>query len=214
MKYIFLFPIVLILVCLTSCSISTVNWPGQQTPTILIGDGGLISQIPCGPPCFLGIVPGITSNDEALVKFNSRAAPAKCEEYDYSKRPGGGLRGVSCGFGGFIFGEDGYVSSIGFTPNGITLKQVIEKYGSPDSIKVGLITRPEDAPIMAMILRYDELQAVINLPSQAGAEYTLSEDVPIEYVRYIEKAEYAIISENAGGEPWRGYTSYNISDTP
>src|SRR5690349_12886883 len=35
-------------------------------PSFDIGDGGFLSEKPCGPPCFMGIIPGQTKKDEVI----------------------------------------------------------------------------------------------------------------------------------------------------
>ena len=60
--------ILALLFLLTTCSKANEN-PIPARPTAVdlkIGDGGLMSGIPCGPPCFLGIKPEVTSYDEVL----------------------------------------------------------------------------------------------------------------------------------------------------
>jgi hypothetical protein len=124
----------LLLILLTACSIDN----------NLNVDDGFFSGNPCGPPCLLGIIPGVTKEAEALRILKDKDFQ-ECEAFDKEKQ--GGIRGVSCRSSirnsfrpyigiNFQLGTD-IVNSIGFNPfHKITVEDVISKYGEPDTILV------------------------------------------------------------------------------
>src|SRR5438132_1178663 len=110
-------------VMLASCAV----FNAQQLPDI--GDGGFLTGTPCGPPCFLGIVPGITIEAEVLAILEPMRSVQKCESFNHEAESG--RRRLSCLSMNISFrrGTD-IVETIGFqTLQKITVAQVIAKYG-------------------------------------------------------------------------------------
>ena len=124
---------------LTSCNSKdhTYQPHPSSTPAIDIGDGGLFSGKPCGPPCFYGIRPDITTYQEVDKVLSSSTFGSSCEKFDDTKSSG--FRGFACG-GAFTIAFVNHsddVYSLGFTPRkSITIGEVIEKYGEPSSVAV------------------------------------------------------------------------------
>ena len=59
-----------------------------------IKDGGLLSGEPCGPPCFIGIIPGVTTEEQVYQIIKNQNLNALCEKDDKVAR--GGERGITC----------------------------------------------------------------------------------------------------------------------
>ena len=106
----------------------------STTPTVTrinIGDGGLISGIPCSAPCFTKIIPGETTKDEAKMIINSQGW--RCDTNDYPKINISSIKCERDTFGiNFEYSSD-ILQNIYFDPTiSIKIDQVINKYGNPD----------------------------------------------------------------------------------
>lgn len=175
------------------------------------GDGGFLSETPCGPPCFYGITPGETTKEEAktIIK-DANNLFENCVSFDNT--PEGGNEGMSCNFFGFTYGQD-YISSISFRPNEhIELAQVFEKIGEPDRLLPLLRSLPEDPLEGRYILCFDEPRISIWLPEIEGPKYNISSFTIIESINYVETEAYqktacSMINESVA---WEGYREYPI----
>jgi len=113
-----------------SSSVPQVAYVGE----LGVRDGGFLSGEPCGPPCFWGIVPGETTEAEAIqiLKAVLGGVFEKCTVYNYEPRGIGCFRpnlGIE-----FRKGTD-IVDGVGFRPSDrITLEDVIAKHGEPDAL--------------------------------------------------------------------------------
>lgn len=96
-------------------------------------DGGFISDEPCGPPCFLGITSedDIESATDKLIMLGAYTGDCEVESYD-------NFNVIECGNYRIFFSSTGNRIVIGatFYPTGITLAEVIEKFGEPDEVWV------------------------------------------------------------------------------
>jgi hypothetical protein len=95
-------------------------------------DGGLFSEEPCRAPCFAGLVPGTTTETEAIELIQESDHFQNCTLED---RPNQG-RWISCnGLIITINKENGIADGVGFnTLSTFTLEQVVEKYGEPTTV--------------------------------------------------------------------------------
>jgi hypothetical protein len=79
-----------------------------------IGDGGLLSGKPCSAPCFWGIIPGSTTQKQALSILSSKLNINNCDSWD--TRNSGGTRGIQCSNIGIDFDGQNLVNGVGFSP--------------------------------------------------------------------------------------------------
>ena len=188
----------MILLGLTSC-IPTIS----PKPKIDIEDGGFLSEEPCGPPCFWGIVPGKTTEEQAIEILQERGIFELCSAFDRERA--GGERGIECGsrvFISFELGSD-IVRGLRFNPpSTITVQDVIEKYGEPESVEVGGVG--VHVLNYQMLLAYPKMFTLIRLSYQKEYPYLLT---PLTSVREI------VYYPEFGGEfslreVWRGYGEY------
>ena len=91
-----------ILMCL---ALSACTCQPTPKPTIDIGDGGFLSEEPCGPPCFWGIIPGETTEAEVAEILEQRGIYAACETWVSKFEEGS--KGIDCGSRVFISIEQG-----------------------------------------------------------------------------------------------------------
>lgn len=211
-----------IILSLTSCGDSNrrvVNSEGEssETPCVQcldnessykdmldLGDGGLLSEIPCAAPCFQGITPGITTKDEAIEIFRSLIDLEKCEYWDNLSI--GGSSGLNCINFGFTLNENNIVQTVFYTPLvRITVDDVIAKYGTPNCIYVSALGIGIEPPL-AMRLYFDDEFLVVYLPEQDGTSYSIENDTVIDRFSFIEKTEYS--NDKILCQPWNGYREY------
>ena len=173
------------------------------------GDGGLFSEKPCGPPCFMNIVPGKTSEAEAIQLMAQLGVYSSCQAFNNEKDGGG--RGVTCGddiLWSYQTGSN-VVDVVGYSPSvRITVKQIVDHYGAPD-IGWVVTTGTAEPYYTDMILLYDKFQMRINLPDQPGLTFHLSPDLPIGSVGLFSQTAYDEFRQPPGLlVPWNGYGDY------
>lgn len=177
------------------------------------GDGGFLSETPCGPPCFYGITPGKTTREEvkAIIK-DANNLFENCVSYDNT--PEGGNEGMSCNYFSLTFGEN-YVSSISFRPDEhMELAQIFDKIGEPDRLIPHLRSLPEYPLEGRYILCFDEPRISIWLPEIEGPEYTVSPFTITESFNYVTDEAYqtTACSMIHNSVEWEGYGDYPIEN--
>lgn len=171
------------------------------TETLSIGDGGLISGKPCNAPCFYGVILGETSRDSIIPIL---------EEHGFHKC-GQDLEGnVRCAERILIsFSQTtSIVNGIGYyLEKKVSVEEIIDKFGSPDTIVVVPGGIPE-SPATTVLLLYDELKMRLRLPEIESVDYHISETTEIELVNYFDDTAYAEQQENIFSQGWQGYGVY------
>jgi hypothetical protein len=175
-----------------------------------IQDGGLVSGEPCGPPCFWGIVPGETTEGEALEIVPNALNRQNCRVYN--NEAGSGLRGISCdnqiGLN-FVRGTD-VVGGIAFSPSdSLTVGDFVAMHGDPDAALVTALGLPEN-PHTTMQLYFDGIWTTIGLDEQEGFAYMVSASTLIMSVGYAEPDFYAVSHRYTVS--WTGYGEYQRSE--
>ncbi len=167
-----------------------------------IGDGGLLSGDPCSAPCFLGINPGVTTEEQALAILSSKLDVKSCVSWD--TRNSGGDRGIRCfNIIGITFNDQNLVNGVGFNPSQvITLNDIIGKYGNPDGVFVTASGIDNTPPIVAL-LYFNTENMIVYLPEQNSTQYNLQPDILIESIQYLEQSDYLFNFRSA--KPWKGY---------
>lgn len=206
---------VMILLGLTSCApmtpvTSTSVIPVTSTPVMSIidvGDGGFLSGDPCGPPCFWGITPGETTEAEAIEILQERGAYGTCETWDRESEGGG--RGINCGSRAFIsFGQgDDVVDGVGFNPSGITVQEIVAKYGEPDGIEVGALGM-HGMTDYQLIMAYPSMLTLIRLFIQEEGPYVLEPSTSVENITYAVVFGELPYADPSYWREWRGYGEY------
>jgi hypothetical protein len=195
MKTTSLLTILVISIFLISClNITTQN---------KIGDGGLLTDNPCSPPCFLGIIPGSTTRDQAI-KILAKKGFDKYEQ-----------KNDTLNFNDTIYlayDSKEYVNLIEFSLSStVEVRNIIEKYGYPNAAEVlyDIFSTPEDN-YFDMGIYYDKLQTYIMLERQkVFPAYTLRETTKIKRVIYFDEASYKKAINNIKHiTEWKGYGLY------
>ena len=193
----------LLAVLLLSCKQS----PAQEISTINVGDGGFLSERPCGPPCFWGIVPNVTTKSEVEKILESKNIVQDCR--NYHRKEGGEIRGISCaGIHVSFHINDDRVEDVGFRPTQtITVEQVIEKYGEPTAIHIATLGIAE-LPNITVSLIYDEQRMMLILPEQDGIIFYLKPSTEVENISYFDLSSYQQLINVIQPHNWQGYGEY------
>jgi hypothetical protein len=179
-----------------------------------IGDGGFLSGEPCGPPCFLGIIPNVTKENEAVRILEEKGLYKNCNFVNNESESG--LRGFTCSrhlVSVTFFPETNIVGGIGFDPSQeITIDMVIAKYGEPEAVMVSSIWFTwEKQPETSMALIYNDINASVSLGTQNGNAFKLEPSTLIASIGY-SKPGFPSVEEDETGKkylsPWHGYGEY------
>lgn len=189
--------------------------PGQKTTETAdaIGDGGFISLKPCGPPCFFGITPGVTSYDEAIKLIdNQKNIFINCQKnINHQSQANNGL---SCANGIGITFKNSIVDGIGFSlTEAITIQQVIDSYGFPDLVEVGMDNYSNGIIKSICTLSFDQIQTFLGMADQEGTEFMISSSSNIITIAYYSIDQYKQIRVSGKlefGVHWKGYGLYNV----
>lgn len=186
------------------------------TPTPLwsyiLYDGGFLSGEPCGPPCFYGIVPGITSKQEAeqILSDLEVQCPVRDNLQDTLGRD---LGGWIC-FGQLEIRyllETEIVNFITFhLGERRSLQEVINVLGPPDFVII-LDNGLPGEPLLSGMIVYNQYQMILPLPSeQAGAVFRIEPATVIGTVIYRDETtfrESSVIFSNSSFS-WTGFGEY------
>jgi hypothetical protein len=220
----------LLLFCQLLLSCSTKQEPTsipQETPVLIesatpiptlisstkaiIGDGGLLSEKSCKPPCFWGITPGVTLESETWEILKAKEINDACQPWQNSER------GIQCNWknGILAIGLGSDYDGITFIAFGldasVKINQVIEKYGEPTGITVWRSGIPE-YPKVGLTMFYDTITTRLDFMTQDGSVYDLRPDAEVIDVSYFNPEEYPDYVQIFEGElyTWNGYGEYEI----
>ena len=181
-------------------------------------DGGFLSGEPCGPPCFLGITPNVTTEEQAVQILKAKGLYRNC--HIFNNEDESGLRGAACADVEIAYYRSSdLVGSISFSPSQpITVEMVIAKYGNPDAVSVSTIWfNWEKQPTTSMGLIYDRIHAVVGLGEQESSTFYLTPTTRISAVGYSDQTfpsvrEYEAIAKYRSS--WQGYGWYQEPQIP
>lgn len=183
--------------------------PGPTTVVPLpIGDGGLLTKDPCGPPCFLGVVPDVTTYDETVQILTDYQYWDDCKEWDTYEDTG--TLGIRCSET-FTFEFDQDKSHVIFVVYGpqqeITVQDLIDEFGEPAYLNV-IVTGYEELTWEAsMRMYYPDFKMAIWLEDQKGGSYLLEPTTKIDNVRYLGgDLDDSIFRPHK--QDWQGYIEY------
>ncbi len=174
-----------------------------------IGDGGFLSGEPCGPPCFLGIRPGLTRSSDARSVLNAPPFSGSCVEASASINC---REVIQVGFQGET------VNMVSFKPTTqITAGDLLGRYGPPDralAFVSSLMTG--GPPTSKMRLFYDGISAMIDFPDQQGMEFTVGSETPISNIAYLSNNDYSSYQVQIAGRvsAWEGFKTYAAQVEP
>lgn len=182
--------------------------PKYLLPDIDIGDGGLITKDPCGPPCFWNITPGVTTLAEVYQIIEEKGIMDACEieEGDY----------IDCRFVFTVYfsEKDDTVSMIDLNiqEQRLEMRDVINKMGPPNRVFTQRGEIPDALEFLDMLIYYDDITTEIRLETQDYEEgmgyYNVSETTIVIFIRYYDEEGYKNDNYYRHALPWHGYGEY------
>jgi len=172
-----------------------------------IGDGGLLSGLPCATPCVYGIRIGETPLDQVIPTLQQNGLSECLTEENLS------WIGITCGYSVVVQVDKAtsIVNATGFYPSvPISLAEIIEKYGEPDFVSL----RAEgsiEAPTSRMSLFWDTRRMTVEMHQVNSHSYALAGTTTVEMVIFLDETQYIDshkISFGAYYQQWNGYGDY------
>ena len=171
-----------------------------------IGDGGVLSGVPCSAPCVFGIRTGETPFDQVLPTLERNGiARSKCLE-----EPSISWYLFTCGAGRLnvqVDTQTNIVSAVWLLPNDpISLGEMIEKYGEPN-----YVTLDQEAPgTIHPRFYWNSMRMVVVVPQIPGNRYDVETTTEVEGISFSDESVYRISDKvpNSYYKPWNGYSIY------
>ncbi len=174
-----------------------------------LGDFGLITGQPSGPPCYLGICPEVSKRADAVKALQKYGLVDYCNLNEADLNGG---EGCGC-FSNILFNSDDTVSEIVFsTSPSAEVGQVIGKYKMPDGIYFDNYSVLHGNPVVNMYFFYDRYRMIIGLVPQDGETYSLSASTKITGVIYTSENDYEERKTYYKKIVWKGYGAYDRKD--
>jgi hypothetical protein len=158
----------------------------------------------CDAPCILGITPGLTSEADAREIIGNNTSLTNCEDHEQTYQGGG--RWIECKNLHVIF-DNNVVGWVRFSQSGLTVEQVIEKYGIPDGLFVDIVTIPEEPVRSDMALRYDKIRLDVRLAEMDGGNYEVKPTTLVTAITFNSERRFEIFLEVLQ-DLWVGYGIY------
>lgn len=209
---------ILLLIILASCAapangtptqVEVLESPPPPTPPVRadIGDGGLLSGLPCAAPCVYGIRIGETPLGQVIHVLEENGLSA-CQREDSVS-----WIAITCGYSVSVQvdTQTNIVNATGFFPSSpISLGAITEKYGDPDFVSLQA-DGPAEAPTSRMNLFWDSLRMGAEVPKINSHIYALEKTTGVETLFFLDEEQYMDSSEVPFGEyyeRWSGYDTY------
>ncbi len=198
-------PFVLIAALLAvSLLVSACSPPPPLKSDKYLNDDSLVSQNPCGPPCWHGITVGETTYTDALSKIKADPAFTNVQTQD---KPPAAAWAPSGGDSCCQLSADetsGLINGIllKVTPK-MTVKQVIDKYGPPDYVSPVDYTPQE----VALGLVFQK-SSVVTWVTPGDPNSSLKETDPVVIVLYLNPKDFKNVLDLATFQAWNGYQPY------
>lgn len=171
-----------------------------------IGDGGVLSGVPCSAPCVFGIRTGETPFDQVLPTLEKNGiARSKCLE-----EPSVSWYLFTCGAGRLnvqVDTQTNIVVAVWLLPNDpISLGEMIEKYGEPNYVTL-------DQEALGTIhprFYWNSMRMVVVVPQIPGNRYDVETTTEVERISFSDESVYRISDKvpNSYYKPWNGYGIY------
>jgi hypothetical protein len=171
-----------------------------------IGDGGVLSGVPCSAPCVFGIRTGETPFDQVMPTLEKNGiASSKCLQ-----EPSVSWYLFTCGAGRLnvqVDTQTNIVVAVWLLPNDpISLGEMIEKYGEPN-----YVTLDEEA-IGTIHLRFywNSMRMVVVVPQIPGNRYDVETTTEVEGISFSDESVYRLSDKETSSyyKPWKGYGIY------
>ena len=171
-----------------------------------IGDGGVLSGVPCSGPCVFGIQAGETPFDQVLPTLKKNGiASWKCLQ-----EPNVSWYLFTCGAGRLnvqVDTQTNIVSAVWLRPNdAISLGEMIEKYGEPSYVTLDQETLDTIHPRFY----WNSIRMVVVVPQIPGNTYDVEKTTEVELISFSDESVYRLSDKvpNSYYKPWNGYGIY------
>jgi hypothetical protein len=171
-----------------------------------IGDGGVLSGVPCSAPCVFGIRTGETPFDQVLPTLEKNGiASSKCFQ-----EPSVSWYLFTCGAGRLNVQVDTHtnmVSAVWLLPNDpISFGEMIEKYGEPNYVTLD----QEALDTIHPRFYWNSMRMVVVVPQIPGNTYDVEKTTEVEGISFSDESVYRISDKvpNSYYKPWNGYGIY------
>jgi hypothetical protein len=177
---------------------------------ISIGDGGIISGVPCSAPCVFGIRAGETLFDQVLptLEKNGIARSDCLTEQNVSWFL------FDCGAGRLNVQVDTQtktVNAVWLLPNkSISLGEIIEKYGEPNYVTIDQEGTPGT---IHPRFYWNSIRMLVSLPETSGKTYNIQKTIKVEGIDFSNENLYRTSDKESNPyyKPWDGYGIYQPS---
>ena len=171
-----------------------------------IGDGGVLSGVPCSAPCVFGIQAGETQFDQVLPTLEKNGiASSKCFQ-----EPNVSWYLFTCGAGRLnveVETHTNIVSAVWILPNDpISFGEMIEKYGEPNYVTLDQETLDTIHPRFY----WNSMRMVVVVPQIPGNTYDVETTTAVEGVSFSDEDLYRLADKETSSyyKPWTGYGIY------
>lgn len=174
----------------------------------------------CASPCLGNIIPGETSENDALKIIQERRSFGFCVYKDLTNK--GGIRYINCQSKNVNIDftlNKGIITTIIIAPNNfIELRTIINKFGYPDGVSCGFINLPEYPNQVDPMLWFDGSLTSIYFPVQDSDNCDFSKIIGAESIIYSSKELYLERKRSAERlkdyMSWKGFIVYPGKDLP
>jgi hypothetical protein len=175
---------------------------------INIGDGGIMSGVPCSAPCVFGIRAGETQFDQVMPTLEKNGIPgSKC-----LTEPNVSWFLFTCGAGRLnvqVDTQTNIVNAVWFLPNdSISLGEIIEKYGEPNYVTVD-----QEAPgTIHPRFYWNSIRMLVTLPKISGETYDIKKTTDVETIDFSDESLYRTAEKETDPyyRSWNGYGVYQV----
>ena len=171
-----------------------------------IGDGGVLSGVPCSAPCVFGIRTGETPFDQVMPTLEKNGiARSKCLE-----EPSVSWYLFTCGAGRLnvqVDTQTNVVVAVWLLPNDpISFGEMIEKYGEPNYVTLDRETPGTIHPRFY----WNSIRMSVLLPEVSGETYDVEKRTAVEGIQFSDENLYRISDKETSSyyKPWKGYGTY------
>lgn len=171
-----------------------------------IGDGGVLSGVPCSAPCVFGIRVGETPFDQVLPTLEKNGiASSKCFQ-----EPSVSWYLFTCGAGRLnvqVETQTNIVSAVWLLPNDpISFGEMIEKYGEPNYVTLD----QEGVDTIHPRFYWNSIRMSVVLPEISGNTYDVEKTTAVEGVSFSDENLYRLSDKETSSyyKPWKGYGIY------
>jgi hypothetical protein len=205
---------ILLLIFLAACATPGTEVTALESPPppplperAEIGDGGLLSSLPCAAPCVYGIHIGETPLEQVIPILEQNGL-SECQREESAS-----WIGITCGYRVVVQVDraTSLVNATGLYPSAsVSLGDIIEKYGEPDYVFLQA-EGTTGAPTSRISLHWDSLRMTVEMPQINTHIYALETTTLVEMVIFLDEAQSIDSSEISFGDyykPWNGYGSY------